>query len=579
MLYFNARYFRVGYVGGCMNRVWVVCCAALLWACEPTESLTAVGDAAPSPADSTPPVEGGDAGMGALDADGGRLDAARPRTDAALAGDMGTPSPSDMAQPPLVSDASTPVDSDAALPSMDAEMQPSEDAALPLPVPDVGIDPVADLGPVPEGACPADWITGVLPMEGVDTWAVSGNTNDTLNRTRGVCGGGSGQHVYPFTAPHAGQYAVEVTGEGIGALGFAVVYVRVQCDDDATELACDARREPRAISLVNLAAEQTVYLVVDGIHTGNFPSTGGYRLSVYRQAPPQLDSASAWMNDENGSTVFEVRGAVGNVALEGIEYRFVDADGEGVPARGQVEPLRFGLLFDTREQADGTTAFEGVLDLNADVARDRRADVTHVELSVYDTLGARSDALLVPVADPTPLDIGEPCDVAGARDRCPEGTECFIRDPVFDPGPACHPSGQNCPADWTVIDLADHAQGNANWRYQGNLLRNDPPLEEHNRGSCAGATGFNDLFSFSPPDAGRYRFQTEGMLGDTILWVRSDCGVDGVAAEIGCNDDGPGLGRFSRVEANLDARQTVYVFVDSFGVGNRNAYLLTVSRL
>ncbi len=429
------------------------------------------------------------------------------------------------------------------------------------------------------GACPAGWITGALEEDGDDAWAITGNTNDTPNRGQGECGGGSGQHIYPFTAPEAGQYAVEVEGDGFGPLGFAVIYVRVQCDDEGTELACDARREPRALAVVDLAAQQTVYLVVDGIPSGNFPSTGGYRLRVYRQQAARLDAASAWMNDENGSTVLEVRGTVGNVGLEGIEYRFLDADGAVVPARGQDDPLRFGLLFTTMEREDGTIAFEGVLALNADVTPARRPDVAQVELSVYDVLGAQSAVRIVPVQAPLPLEIGEACDVAGARNRCPVGTECFIRDPVFDPGPACHPSGQNCPEDWTVIDLAEHLDAGGVWRYAGNLLRDDPPLERHNVGSCAGATGFNDLFVFSPENGGRYRFQTEGMMGDTILWVRSDCGVDGAAAELGCNDDGDGLGRFSRVEVAIDARDTVYVFVDSFGQGNRNAYLLTVSRL
>jgi len=567
-----------------MCRVFLVLIATVSWACSPAESLAPLMDQGVLPGDATPGPVGTDEGGLApgndlgLDgevsigdaraladggrADGGNADQGSPSSDAG-------PGESDMDVTPMMDSGRPPSSDGAVLPEDDAGQRPmNDDAALSPP----------DLGVVPVGECPAAWLTGRLVEDGDDAWAVTGNTNDTPNRTQGECGGGSGQHVYPFTAPVGGQYAVEVVGEGIGALGFAVVYVRTQCDAPETELVCDARREPRALGLVNLAAEQTVYLLVDGIHTGNFPSTGGYRLRVYRQSPPQLETGIAWMNDDNGSTILEVRGTQGNVALEGLSYRFVDAQGEVIPARGQEIPLRFGLPFTSRERDDGTTAFEGVLALNSDVAQDRRAQVAAVDLTVYDSLGAQSEILRVPVQDPDPIEIGDECDVAGARDRCPDGTECFIRDPVFDPGPACHPSGQECPAGWTSIDLADFETPNGAWRYEGNLLRQDPPLEQHNVGSCAQATGFNDLFTFTPPATGQYRFETSGMLGDTVLWVRSDCGVDGAAAELGCNDDGPGAGRFSIVDVRLEARQTVFVFVDSFGQGNRNAYLLTVSR-
>ena len=67
------------------------------------------------------------------------------------------------------------------------------------------------------------------------------------------------------------------------------------------------------------------------------------------------------------------------------------------------------------------------------------------------------------------------------------------------------------------------------------------------------------------------------MDGDTILWVRTDCAVEGVAAELACNHDT--VGRFSRVEGQLNAGDTVFPFVDSLGIGGRFHYRLTVTRL
>jgi hypothetical protein len=250
-----------------------------------------------------------------------------------------------------------------------------------------------------------------------------------------------------------------------------------------------------------------------------------------------------------------------------------------IPSRLQVEPLQFGLQFTTTAREDGRTAFTGILTFNAEIEAARRPEVAQMEVGIYDVLGAVSPLLIVPVADPELLEFGARCDPVGARDRCPAQTECFIRDPVFDEGPACHSASEGCPGTWAVTDLDFFEQEDGTWQFPGNLQRDNPPLQEHGVGSCPGATGQNDLFRFTAPQAGTYRFQTAGRLGDTILWVRSDCGVEGAAAELGCNDDGPGLGRFSQVDARLDGDQSVYVFVDAFGVGNRNEYTLTVSRL
>ena len=79
------------------------------------------------------------------------------------------------------------------------------------------------------------------------------------------------------------------------------------------------------------------------------------------------------------------------------------------------------------------------------------------------------------------------------------------------------------------------------------------------------------MYSFTADVAGLYEFSTSGNGGDTIMWARSACAFEDF--ELACNDDFSGL--FSRVSVNLEAGDTTYVFVDSFGVFSRDAYRLT----
>ena len=85
------------------------------------------------------------------------------------------------------------------------------------------------------------------------------------------------------------------------------------------------------------------------------------------------------------------------------------------------------------------------------------------------------------------------------------------------------------------------------------------------------------MFSFTAPQRALYRFETGGERGDTILWARRQCGVGGAQVEFACNDDIFELGRFSRIEFQLEADETAYLFVDSFGIDNRAAYRLSAT--
>ena len=441
---------------------------------------------------------------------------------------------------------------------------------------DLGAVDAEPLSPVEGLPCPGGWAAVPLELNEQGEWSAVGTTEGAESRTEGSCGGGSGQDIFQFTSPAEGTYAITLVGETFAQLGFAVIYARTSCPEVDSEIACDARREPNARFMVRLAAQQQIYLFVDGLRSGGFPSTGGYRLRVFQPDMAMIQQVAAWMNPQNGSTSIDVTGVVGTAAVNGIEYRFLDAQGEPVAARGSVNPLRFGLVFDTRPEADGRTHFSGTLDFASDVMPARRDAVTHLEIAVYDALGAVSDPRRTRIQMPSQLGVGDRCDMVSARTMCPPETECFIQDPLVDPNPACHPMGVACPGEWTVIDLNASQVAGGHWAYDGSLLRGNPPLEQHGRGTCPGATGRNDLFRFVAPEARPYTFETSGEIGDTIMWIRRACGIIGPAAELGCNDDTPGLGRFSQLVADLDAGQTVYVFVDSFGANERGPYSLNV---
>jgi hypothetical protein len=83
-------------------------------------------------------------------------------------------------------------------------------------------------------------------------------------------------------------------------------------------------------------------------------------------------------------------------------------------------------------------------------------------------------------------------------------------------------------------------------------------------GECGG-NGPESVFAFTAPSAGTWKFTTqlrgEGESYDTVLYVRTGC--DDVASELTCNDDAGNLQ--SAVSVLLEAGQTVFVFVDSYG--------------
>ncbi len=115
------------------------------------------------------------------------------------------------------------------------------------------------------------------------------------------------------------------------------------------------------------------------------------------------------------------------------------------------------------------------------------------------------------------------------------------------------------------------------------------PLTDDNTGSstssvsgtlCAGANGGDLWYSVTVPNSGGLTVETSGVSGsniaDTGLAVYS--GTCGNLSQIGCNDDGPGLGGFSKVElVNLNPGDILlvrafFIYANVYGQFNICAY-------
>ncbi|MGH1346905.1 MAG: hypothetical protein ACRBN8_35380 [Nannocystales bacterium] len=82
--------------------------------------------------------------------------------------------------------------------------------------------------------------------------------------------------------------------------------------------------------------------------------------------------------------------------------------------------------------------------------------------------------------------------------------------------------------------------------------------------SCGGATGNDDQYTFTAPEAGVYTFDTLGSDFDTLLYILDGCG----GTELGCNDDS--TGSTSRINLTMAQDQDVVVVVDGAGLEEGN---------
>ena len=421
-------------------------------------------------------------------------------------------------------------------------------------------DPAGDAAPTciePVVACPADYATFDLNANANDGgWSVDGDTTGAPPSEGGSCGGGAGAHYYSFTAPAAGQYVFRTSGdEGTDT----VLYARQFCGvgGPASELACndDASADGTSAISLELAADESVTIVVDGFIF--FEAwQGAYTLEAFLAVPPVLEDATIFLNRDTGAISAEVLGTAGS--FSGVRYEILDADAAVIAE---------GTWFGEIEIEDGAFlgAVNGLLDVDA------RAAAASARLWAVDGVGIESMVVAVAMFQvPVVVEEGDACDPSGARTACNESS-CVAADDGF----ACTVIAFACPDDWTVVDLNAGNVGENLWSVDGDLARDD--LEDHGVGSCGEPTGANELFSFTAPAAGVYRFETSSAAdnADTTIWARAACGVP--ETELQCNDDKSLDDYLSVLDLPLLADETIYLFVDSYLEDGRAAYTLDVS--
>jgi hypothetical protein len=163
------------------------------------------------------------------------------------------------------------------------------------------------------------------------------------------------------------------------------------------------------------------------------------------------------------------------------------------------------------------------------------------------------------------LNVGDAC-VPGSPAACPAGTDCI--------GDVCAEVVAECPMEYGVpVDL------------------NASPTMEPNAWSVVGDTtggldgtacdlrqadGLAVVYAFVAPVEGQYAFETTNTMLDTVVYVRANCGS--TVGELACDDDG-GERPASLATVFLSAGQTVYVFVDTYNADESGPYTLNASYL
>ncbi|MCA9546602.1 MAG: hypothetical protein KC613_19490, partial [Myxococcales bacterium] len=186
------------------------------------------------------------------------------------------------------------------------------------------------------------------------------------------------------------------------------------------------------------------------------------------------------------------------------------------------------------------------------------ADVASLQVWAGDeTLKESAEPFIIDMVSPTPaVEAGAACDQAGATAICPEMNYCFSLNPA-EAAPVCGAAVAECPADWTVINLNDHADGNG-FLYAGD---SSEAVNRVGTGTCGGG-GPQDVLSFTAPRAGTWQFVTAGeaMDADTLLIARTHCAMPQDEFEAACNDDidTQGGNYNSIVQVQLEAEATIY---------------------
>ena len=334
--------------------------------------------------------------------------------------------------------------------------------------------------------------------------------------------------------------------------------VRVRVLDVAGNVSASSTAQVAQVPVVNAAQPCDLGRVLNKCAAPNAcidrdGAAGAGPASCGLPTPPSLNSADTTINVNTATIATTFIGTDPDHDTEGFVIGFFDAQGMLIDPPG---PQTFA--FDDISWNGDTFTAHVRLRLSA-----AEAAMVALGVIVFDASELSSNQVTVEqFGNPVAVGRGAVCDLFnGARDVCSAGNLCH--SDLFGAGDGtCQAPVAACPEFWPVADLNDAPVG-VEWRASGSLA----DAANRTTATCANMSA-QDIFTFTAPAAGTYRFRTESdeVGADTSIFVRSFCRYRDFGAELACNDDVSPQNFLSDLSVDLVANETVYVFVG--GVNN-----------
>ena len=416
-----------------------------------------------------------------------------------------------------------------------------------------------------------------------------------MSQDRGSCGGSGSETVYTYTAANTGALCVST----VGSESDTVLYVRAECTEPESELACNDDFDNFNAALTLEVEAGAVYSIfVDHFISGD-PTN--FQLSVTLGACDEptreeeeeeeedcdqpgdenqngvsecedracldrpecaqqpnpivctfdqvtvLESWGTYMGTTEGASN-ELRGRCGGEAAS--ERVFAFTPGNEGPFCVSTKDSTYDTLLHVRKECDQPNSELQCIDdfygVNAALTIEGRASSPYfIIVDGFRREGAFTLTISEGVCEPPPTeDCSQPGDedgngLADCEDRaCIDTQMCTMEVPSV-----CEPSSL------TTVGVGT---------YTASAL--DAPQEV--RGSCAGR-GSEVAFIFTPEEERAYCLNTLGSTYDTVLYVRSECAD--AESELACNDDFNGFNAAITLDAT--AQTPYFVFIDNFRSG------------
>lgn len=144
--------------------------------------------------------------------------------------------------------------------------------------------------------------------------------------------------------------------------------------------------------------------------------------------------------------------------------------------------------------------------------------------------------------------------------------------PIIDAAPPIEADAGPAPLCREGDPIHLNAEGTAEgdgWRIVGQTHS-----ANNHDGSCAGdEVGADVVIRFTAPQAGYWRFSTQGSEFDTLLYAQLDC--DAGFSELACNDNAEAGANHSEIAFRLDAGQDAFIIVDTAAGMSTRSFTLT----